>query len=115
MVDVRMDPDLDHHQEFHDVLAMGADFARFRNRQLLIWTARWILGLAIISLLYFFNRDWIWLWWIGAGFALIVPVAALMTTFLISRKIDQAGRALAELAEVEAELAEFEDERARLD
>lgn len=108
MVDFRSDPKLEQYQEFHDVLALGANFARYRKRQLLIWSARWIFGLAVISLVYFFNRDWVWLWWTGAGFALVVPVIALTATFLINRKINQTGTALAELAEIEDELTASE-------
>lgn len=112
MVNIGMEPDREHHQEFHDLLALGEDFARFRSRQLLIWTARWILGFAIIALLYVLNRDWVWLWWLGVGFALVLPLVALITTFLINRKIAQAGVALAEL---EIALSEFEAEEAERD
>ena len=84
--------------------ALSASFDRDVKRALILWIVRWVIGFLLIWFITGVSGGLGWLWWVGIGFAMLIPVTAMASQWFVSRKLRQAESALAELEEAIGEL-----------
>ena len=65
----------------------------FLRERLLRWALRWTIGFAGIYLVTVFYPDFAWLWWAGAGLALLSLSLLLGGQLLILRKLARSESA----------------------
>ena len=91
----------DNREEFQ---SLRRGWSAFTYRRLVLWLIRWTIGFALIGLFAALYPELSWLWWVGIGVAMLAPVTALASQWLVSQKLRQAESALAELEEAMDEL-----------
>ncbi len=65
----------------------------FLRERLLRWALRWTIGFIGIYLATVFYPDFTWLWWAGAGLALLSLSLLLGGQLVISRKLARSEKA----------------------
>ena len=83
----------------------GLGWSAFLRRRLLLWALRWLIGFSGIFLVTHFYPGLAWLWWAGAGLALLSLCWLFAAQRLLARKF---ARAEAAGDELEAALHDLE-------
>ncbi len=107
-------PDESHAEEIIDselsqLKALQEESEGFLKRRVTLWGIRWTIGFALIWGAVTYEPAWNWLWWAGAGLAVLSLTAILVGRALLNRKFAQVEAKAAE-ARAAAQLAEAEDE-----
>ncbi len=87
-----------------ELRSLRRGWSGFSCRRVVLWLIRWTIGFAFIGLFAALFPGMSWLWWVGIGFAMLTPVTAMASQWLVSRKLRQVESALAELQEAMGEL-----------
>ena len=95
-------------EEFQrDTAGIRQGWTEFLRQRMSRWALRWTIGIVGILIVTAFYPGLAWLWWAGAGLALLSLALMLAGQWLISRKL---ARSEAALEELETTLEELEAE-----
>ena len=84
-------PDESHTEEIFDselqqLKALQEESEGFLKRRVTLWGIRWTIGFALIWGAVTYEPAWNWLWWAGAGLAVLSLTAILVGRALLNRK-----------------------------
>lgn len=82
---------------------VAATFSHSVKRRLIMWCVRWTIGFGIIALVVRFWPALSWLWWVGAGVAVLSLALTVTMSWVVHRRVGMVRRAVIDVERLAAQ------------